>query len=504
VAPQGESDRRRECRFPAVAQEASQMNAAQVQSWQQSAPALPAKLVREPPVRIDAILTKEEFVALARHMMNGNPLSHFLTIWRDEDGEAQFAKAKPSKNALTHAGWSYDTIQDKAKIKTAFGLYPKNQDNTSTFAALDFDAHSGNDELARGRAIRAFSLLLEYRDRYLILSASGRGYHVFVFAHEARPVAEWTHLLEDVVSTIPTPIQDGQCELFPSARTGAQKLGRPIRMPGAYNPKTDKAEMIIAETIRPLLDRLKVANSSTLITNENSPRKVIRDKETNSYSYTLTSHSLSDGKAVEIEQKAKTPKIASKTVAKSFISTSTDGLVAKVIDKFPILMKSTRNGILLAMAGELFVKFGWELSKLIVEEHYKRNEVNVSTPFDVHMREFAYMWQHIFNKTLASLSGPERSIYDALGTLPQQEAFLLIRAFAHLHKGNDFPVAQSSLADRIGVTQPGAKKIIEKLIELKAVVKTADARVNSRPAFYHWTAGIEANELPFPGINTAF
>jgi uncharacterized protein (DUF2342 family) len=35
---------------------------------------------------------------------------------------------------------------------------------------------------------------------------------------EPRPVTEWTHLLEDVVSTIPTPIQDGECELFPSFR----------------------------------------------------------------------------------------------------------------------------------------------------------------------------------------------------------------------------------------------------------------------------------------------
>src|SRR4029450_157679 len=135
-------------------------------------PATPAKLVRQPPVRIDTILTKEEFVPLARHMLNGNPVSHFLTIWRDVEGESRFAKAKPSKNDLTHAGCSYDTVKDKSTVKTALGFYPKNQDNKSTFAALDFDAHSGNDELAKGRAIRAFSWLLEYRGRCLILSGS--------------------------------------------------------------------------------------------------------------------------------------------------------------------------------------------------------------------------------------------------------------------------------------------------------------------------------------------
>ena len=53
------------------------------------------------------------------------------------------------------------------------GVYAKNKGNESTWGALDFDAHKhGQDELAKNRAIRAFTLMLEYRDRYLILSAS--------------------------------------------------------------------------------------------------------------------------------------------------------------------------------------------------------------------------------------------------------------------------------------------------------------------------------------------
>ena len=74
-------------------------------------------------------------------MLNGNPPSHFLTAWRDEDGAARFAKAKPHEDAETHAGWTYDTIIGKAKRHTSMGLYPKNKDNQSTWAALDFDAH---------------------------------------------------------------------------------------------------------------------------------------------------------------------------------------------------------------------------------------------------------------------------------------------------------------------------------------------------------------------------
>src|SRR5262245_26489403 len=136
-------------------------------------PLLPAKIVRQPPVKIDTLLSKTQFVSLIRHMLNGNPLSHFLTVWRSEDGVAKFAKAKPSRDAEIHAGWTYDTITGRARRKTSMGLYPKNKDNESTWGALDFDAHDRAEyDVAKGRAVRAFTLLLEYRDRYLILSAS--------------------------------------------------------------------------------------------------------------------------------------------------------------------------------------------------------------------------------------------------------------------------------------------------------------------------------------------
>jgi len=247
-------------------------------------PVLHAKLVRVPWVNMDAIFTKDEFLALARHMLSGNPISHFLTVWRDEnEGSGKFAKARPGKRADVHASWAYDTIAGKSKCKTSIGFYPKNQDNKSTFAAIDIDAHSGGDEIARGCAIRAFTLLLEYRDRYLILSASGRGYHVFIFANEPRPNAEWTRMLKDVADTIPLEIADGQCELFPAENAEKHKVGKAIRMPGTYNPNTDSVELIIAETIRPLLDRIqleKVENSSTLISDNLSPSQLIRDRET--------------------------------------------------------------------------------------------------------------------------------------------------------------------------------------------------------------------------------
>jgi len=231
-------------------------------------PALPAKLVRQPPVRIDTLMTKEQFRKLVRHMLNDNLVSHFQQVWRDEEKEdpAQFAKAGPRKNADTHASWAWDTITGKAKVETGLGLYPKNRDNKSTWGAMDFDAHSGNDELAKGHATRAFTLLLEYRDRSVILSASGRGCHVFILANEPRPVAEWTSVLKDVAASLQLEVKDGQCELFPGENTLKNPVGKAIRVPGTYNPTTDSVEMIMADSIDSLLDSLtaeppKIASS---------------------------------------------------------------------------------------------------------------------------------------------------------------------------------------------------------------------------------------------------
>jgi hypothetical protein len=425
---------------------------------------LPVKIVRQPPVTIDALLTKEEFVSLIEHMANGNPVSHFLTIWRDDDGGARYAKARPHKRLQPQAGWTWDSLIGKSKRKSSIGLYPKNQDNQSTWGALDFDAHSGDDDLAKNRSIRAFSLLLEYRDRYLLLSASGRGYHVFIFARESRPVAEWTNLLKDTCESVGVPVEAGVCEIFPNERTENQKVGRAIRVPGSLNPSTGKAELIIADTIRPLLDHLA---------SREKPSKPPLLKVKSFYLRNLSENREADNSSYSINR---------------FSSASTERLIEQIIVKYPIKTKSTRNGVLLKLAGELFHKFGRQLSEQIVRQHYHTYRQNVTTTLKEHMREFAAAWNSFLSNAIKSLSASERRIFDQLNTDPQREAFMLIRSFSNLAKGGNFPVAQLSLADRLSVTQPGARCVISKLVELRAIEKTADARVNSKSACYRWVA----------------
>jgi TOTE conflict system, Archaeo-Eukaryotic Primase domain len=420
---------------------------------------LPAKVIRQPPVRIDTVLTKDEFVMLARHMMNGNPISHFLTVWRDADGTANYAKAKPHRQAETHAGWTYDTITGSASRATSMGVYPKNKRNESTWGALDFDAHEhGQTELAKNRAIRAFTLMLEYRDRYLILSASGRGYHVFILANEPRPVREWAKLLKDTAQIVDAPIQDGVCEIFPDDKTARQEVGRGIRLPGSMNPSTGEVELILADTIHPLIDRLTAQNTATLRSNSLGSRQLLRDKETESYSYTQ----------------------------RCFFASSTQRLIDEVLAKHPITRRGVRNGVLLKLTGELFHKFGFKLSERVAAQHYELYQGSVTTSSVDHMREFRDAWRSIRAKEERRLTDSERGVFAKLQTEPQREAFSLCRSFAKFK--TEFPLSQLSLADRLSLTQRGAGYVVERLIALGAIRKTADAKTNRKSACYRWTA----------------
>src|SRR5438128_3625063 len=141
--------------------------------------------------RADVIWSEGDFLALCEHMLNGNPLTHFLAAWTDkESGCARFAKAKRSR-ADKRANWAWATITGKAKAKTAIGFYPSNAESKSRWAAIDFDAHNGEHEQARRRSLEAFSLLLQHPQLFLVLCASGNGYHLFIFTRELYPVGEW-------------------------------------------------------------------------------------------------------------------------------------------------------------------------------------------------------------------------------------------------------------------------------------------------------------------------
>jgi hypothetical protein len=208
------------------------------------------------------------------------------------------------------------------------------------------------------------------------------------------------------------------------------------------------------------------------------PRDLVRDREVNNSSYgTKRLYVLDQPHRKEVGQNRK---------QNGFLSPTTPSLIEATIAKHPILAKGTRHKVLATMTGDLIHKFGFTLSCDIVQAHWVINSKNLTTEYPEHFREFCAIWNSLLKEIVGSFSANERAIYNKLNTTLQQEAFVLLRSFAYLADGEPFPIAQNSLADRLGQTQQGASYIIKMLIGLEAITPTEKARINRRAARYRW------------------
>src|SRR4029434_698211 len=72
--------------------------------------------------KADVVWSEGDFLALCEHMLNENPLSHFLNVWRDASEQARFTKAARWVRADKRASWAWAVITGKAKIQTGIGF----------------------------------------------------------------------------------------------------------------------------------------------------------------------------------------------------------------------------------------------------------------------------------------------------------------------------------------------------------------------------------------------
>lgn len=413
--------------------------------------------------RADVIWTEGDFLALCEHMLNENPPDHFLAVWIDKSGKPQWAKAHHRSRADTRSGWAWDTITEKAKVQTSIGFYPTNDKKQSRWGAIDFDAHNGEYDRARNWSVEAFRFLQQQPQQpYLILSASGQGYHLHIITREFYPVGKWIVLLKTVCDWIGAPITAGACEIFPNERTEPQRFGRAIRAPGTLNPKTGKPSLIEIQTVGPLLETLPrtwslaVGKANRALPRNNT--EVSLYKRTDNYSFTQW-------------------------------SPWTKQQVDKILARYPIAQTGTRHNVLVQLVGHLTNKFGREVAQRIVEEHYWLNQENIRSPLDEHLREFAVAWDGMREKIISEFSQEERQKFEALETERQREGFLIVRAFAGYaeHKReNDFPISRASLADRLSITPPGATYVIRKLCELEVIGPTQGYVIHKASARFCW------------------
>jgi hypothetical protein len=432
--------------------------------------------------RADVIWTEGDFKALCGLMLNENPPNHFLRAWIDKTGKPRFAKALTRHNAEWYAGWAWDTTIGKAKVQTSIGFYPSNEKKESRWGAIDFDAHSGDYEQARKWSLEAFQLLRGHPQQpYLILSASGNGYHLHIYTREFFPIRQWILLLKQTCDWIQAPIVDGACEIFPNERAESQPCGKAIRAPGTWNPKTGKPSLIEYETVTPLLETLP--RSSSFFCVGKLPRALPRNNTEVSLhgstdNYFLTQWSLSTKREVE-----------------------------KILARYPIAQKGTRHSVLVQLVGHLTNKFGREAAQRIVEEHYRLNQENIRSPLEEHLREFDAAWGGMRKKLQAEFHPEERQKFESLETENQREGFSIVRAFAGLaerRKEKDFQISRASLADRLSMTPPGAGKVILKLRKEAVIASTQPCVIHKESARYCWLLPRSESKAQLPIVAGAF
>ena len=203
--------------------------------------------------KADVVFTPRQWFALCVRMMNDNPADFFLKPYRDNDGQAKYAKANPFRaDAKKQIAWAWDTITGKAKLPGSIALYPTNAERKTCWGGMDFDAHDGDFMRARDLAFKAFAIFYQQQPQlFVCLTTSAgdperSGFHLFVFSRNPYPCEDWTRMFKQVAAQIGAPIQNGICEIFPNECRG---LCKPLRAPGTWNPKTRDCGLILHESL---------------------------------------------------------------------------------------------------------------------------------------------------------------------------------------------------------------------------------------------------------------
>lgn len=404
--------------------------------------------------KADFVWTKAEFMSLCEHMLNGNEANFFMIPYRrTADGVASFAKAKKPR-VQRHADWAWETVTGRAKTPASIGFYPRTPDGKSRWAAMDFDSHDGNAERARTWAFNAFQVLFRHPQLFVVLCTSGSdGWHLFVFTREFHAVDDWIRLLKQAAAMIGATLGKGACEIFPSDTRGFTGYG--IRAPGAWNPKNGEFGLIAFQ------------NVSSLCSGEQKERDLFR--------YRLTNGATGD----EFTYGGEAPVYR--------------GPRAEWKTRFAITAASTRREKMLAFVDEVFYQLCREIALRNVELQHTEASVKPRALLSEHIEEFAEYWKWREGAWLADLCDAERQKYSTLATDRDRDAFRIIHNFSRYDKSAaDFRIVCQFLADRLGITLPGASKLRRRFEAYGIIEQTAEYVPGRLAARYRWIAACPA------------
>ncbi len=184
-----------------------------------------------------------------------------------------------------------------------------------------------------------------------------------------QPLRFWILLLRQICSSIGAEVAPGVCEIFPNDRAESEPVGKAIRAPGTFNPKTGFCSKIEFENITPLLGTLTSRWTATIGKDVPLPRSngPLLSLDRSIYNYSL----------------------------------STEKIINKAITDHPVIKFGTRNTVLMSLIGDLAHKFGRQKSEQIVKLHYERYRSFTRTPWSDHQEEFCNAWNGMVSKISA-------------------------------------------------------------------------------------------------------
>jgi hypothetical protein len=405
----------------------------------------------------DRIWTREEYLLLCHHMRNDNPPNEFLHVYCDSNGAPRFVKAK-SPDVEKRITWAWDTITRRATHKIAIGFYPWNCQGKSRWAAIDFDAHDGDEPRAKAFALTAFEILRKSPQLSLILATSGsKGWHLFLLTEQFHSVEDWVRLLKRVNDNIGAEIKTGICEIFPNeTRSGSRPHA--IRAPGTWNPKTNQLGAIIFTSAARILEER-------------------RKKEVSSFLY----HSTAGVKAGRLND--------------SYPPAFYCGGHQNWVDQFAITQPSTRHGQLRELVYCIFRQVSQPVGRRIADLQYQSARVQPKATLAEHLGEFEQLWTWMTTQWRAELSDAEEEIFIGLSTQTERDLFRILRNFARLacsQKEIDFPFPLQHVAERLGVSFQYLSKLRKRFVGASLIVQTAPAITNRSAARFQW--GLPTNQ----------
>ena len=424
-------------------------------------------------IELRSICESDGWLAMCSHLQNHRPASHYLRIYRDR--KTRLPKITCNKETKKpwepHAKWAWDTLNQTASTKTSIGFYSQSHRTGQTFwGALDFDLHSvvENREAALlalyREALAAFHRLAnQFPAGIVIFEDSGRGFHVLLILEQQIPVSTMRETMKG------TSGEGAKVEILPSARLS--KWGKPLRAPGTWNPAVDRVSLILG-VARPggvaAGGRFWLAGHEALLPE--------RD-----FFLSLFFRATNGGQPEKVGQK--------KPPREPEAIRNPDQIWNDFQDQYFIEHPRTRHDQLTKLVGECSYQYGTDVVLRLAELQFESKLADTAATKEEHLKEADIALIGMVNQWLKKQANPAEALFhNKLSTTPRRDAFRILHNFAKVAEASsdeEFFVSHRTLAERLNISKPGAKQILDCFMKGEAIKQTRPETIK-RARRYRW------------------